>query len=411
MNPDDNLMEAATALAELRKTHLEALGSATSCPPVTAPCCYQQNQPAGVAHIVPNSAPHTLSSTKGKFPMRMHVVLSDPQVSDVITWLPCGRSFIILRPDLLASRVLPLYFSQESRGVRYSSFTRKLNRWGFRQISSGPNSGAFYHELFTRDDVEACKAMVCAKSRKRDAKSVSSGSTVSGTSLTKPAVISAAVTVSTSGVSRSLPFKKRKGGFGIPSNVEMKPNNTSLLEKRTSVNSFESTLSDSDDKLSTVSKDSTAVEDKKCNAAFTLQTAKETLARHFEQAKESNVIPLNETQSNPTFFVQQDSMSSAKEALARNFHEQYRAFALASLRKNSQLAMVARGMNVETSSESPPISCTKVPDAQALKSDKISSARVASFVLEPIATQAQQSEAAKAAKSALYEAYMNALSS
>lgn len=410
MNPDDNLMEAATALAELRKTHLEALGAATSRPPVTA-SCYQQNQQAGVSQIVPNSAPYTLSSTKGKFPMRMHAVLSDPQVADVITWLPCGRSFVILRPDLLASRVLPLYFSQESRGVRYSSFTRKLNRWGFRQISSGPNSGAFYHELFTRDDVEACKGMVCAKSRKRDAKSVSSGSTVSGISLTKPAVASAAVTVSTSGVSRSLPLKKRKAGFGIPNNVEMKPNNTSLLEKRTSVNSIESSLSDSDDKLSTVSKDSTVGEDKKCNSAFTLQTAKETLARHFERAKESSVIPLVETKSNPTFIVQQDSMSSAKEALARNFHEQYRAFALASLRENSLLAMAAKGMDVEPSSEIPSISSTQGPDVQALEADKIATATVAPTVPEPIATQAQQSEAANAAKSALYEAYMNALSS
>mmetsp|Transcript_16038 Transcript_16038/g.46151 ORF Transcript_16038/g.46151 Transcript_16038/m.46151 type:complete len:536 (-) Transcript_16038:202-1809(-) len=115
-------------------------------------------------------------ATKAKaeiFPQRLLRLLADPSVRQIITWLPHGRSFVILRPDLFAESVLPAYFPESKSRVlsksksstsKYPSFTRKLNRWGFRQINRGPESGAFCNELFRRDEPQLCLSMECEKS-------------------------------------------------------------------------------------------------------------------------------------------------------------------------------------------------------------------------------------------------------
>eukprot|EP00566_Odontella_aurita_P012750 CAMPEP_0113543870 /NCGR_PEP_ID=MMETSP0015_2-20120614/10395_1 /TAXON_ID=2838 /ORGANISM="Odontella" /LENGTH=462 /DNA_ID=CAMNT_0000444071 /DNA_START=86 /DNA_END=1474 /DNA_ORIENTATION=- /assembly_acc=CAM_ASM_000160 len=113
------------------------------------------------------------------FPLRLHRMLSDPSVRETITWLPHGEAFAVLLPDLFAESVLPKYFPESAGGrgarksaagavnkAKYPSFTRKLNRWGFRQINKGPDSGAFHHPLFRRADVELCRGMECQKSGK-----------------------------------------------------------------------------------------------------------------------------------------------------------------------------------------------------------------------------------------------------
>jgi len=134
-------------------------------------------------------------NVKEIFPRRLHRILADPTISDIITWLPRGNAFVILRTDELAESVLPRYFPEScasaqaqasaSKGAgasaggsasarsskpqtcKYPSFTRKLNRWGFRQITRGQESGAFHHKFFTRDDPDLCLKMVCQRSRRR----------------------------------------------------------------------------------------------------------------------------------------------------------------------------------------------------------------------------------------------------
>ena len=103
------------------------------------------------------------------FPERLFTVLADSKLSDTIAWLPHGRSFVIIRPDVFSEQILPIYFpSNDTRSsTKYPSFTRKLNRWGFRQATRGPDTGAFHHPLFRRDQFELCRNMVCQKSRKR----------------------------------------------------------------------------------------------------------------------------------------------------------------------------------------------------------------------------------------------------
>jgi len=107
---------------------------------------------------------------KDTFPQRLLSVLADISLSEIVSWLPHGKSFVIIRPVSFSEQVLPKYFpSNDIRSsTKYASFTRKLNRWGFRQTTRGPDTGAFHHPLFRRDDVRLCLDMVCQKSRKRN---------------------------------------------------------------------------------------------------------------------------------------------------------------------------------------------------------------------------------------------------
>ncbi|EED92211.1 hypothetical protein THAPSDRAFT_262668, partial [Thalassiosira pseudonana CCMP1335] len=73
-------------------------------------------------------------------------VLDRHDLSDIITWMPHGRSFRVKQPKLFASDILPRFFKQ----TKYLSFTRQLNLWGFKRISKGIDGGAYYHELFLR---------------------------------------------------------------------------------------------------------------------------------------------------------------------------------------------------------------------------------------------------------------------
>lgn len=69
-----------------------------------------------------------------QFPESLFAMLSNPELSSIITWLPHGRSFIIVDKESLAENVLPMYF----RHSHMSSFTRQLNGYGFMKIRIGP---------------------------------------------------------------------------------------------------------------------------------------------------------------------------------------------------------------------------------------------------------------------------------
>lgn len=88
-------------------------------------------------------------------------VVSDPTSDDVIAWLPHGKGFIIYKKKKFASDVLPNHFKQS----KYTSFTRKLNRWGFTRVTRGPETGAYYHKFFQRGDVRLCMQMSCQASK------------------------------------------------------------------------------------------------------------------------------------------------------------------------------------------------------------------------------------------------------
>lgn len=84
-------------------------------------------------------------------------VLSDKRFNDIITWTPSGKSFTIVNPKAFTADILPEHF----KSAKYSSFTRKLHRWGFMRHYRGEESGAFYHDDFQRDRLDLVEKMTC----------------------------------------------------------------------------------------------------------------------------------------------------------------------------------------------------------------------------------------------------------
>jgi hypothetical protein len=69
-----------------------------------------------------------------------------------VAWIPDGKSFVIRSKEGLVSDLLPQFFRQG----KFSSFTRKLYRWGFRQVNMQrdrqPQAMYFGNEYFQRDN-------------------------------------------------------------------------------------------------------------------------------------------------------------------------------------------------------------------------------------------------------------------
>jgi hypothetical protein len=102
------------------------------------------------------------------FPQRLMEILSEPSNADAITWLPHGEAFIIINRQKFSNHILPKYF----RKTKYTSFTRKLNRWNFSRVTRGPELGAYYHEFFQRGNEALCTQMYCKNDRAKFAVSL-----------------------------------------------------------------------------------------------------------------------------------------------------------------------------------------------------------------------------------------------
>lgn len=85
--------------------------------------------------------------TRHDFSLQLMEILGTEENQDMIRWLPHGKGFIIADKKRFAAEVLPKYFSRKSK---FTSFTRKLNRWNFTRVTRGPEVGAYYHPLFQK---------------------------------------------------------------------------------------------------------------------------------------------------------------------------------------------------------------------------------------------------------------------
>jgi len=87
-----------------------------------------------------------------------------------ITWCEDGKSFIIRAPDEFTRNVVPKFF----KATKFASFTRKLYRWGFRQINRGigpEDPIIFGNEFFQRDDeslIARMRSITAASTRKHE---------------------------------------------------------------------------------------------------------------------------------------------------------------------------------------------------------------------------------------------------
>jgi hypothetical protein len=92
------------------------------------------------------------------FPEKLHRMLREVEEEgegDIISFFSHGRAFAVHDSDRFVSHVMPKYFKQS----RLSSFQRQLNLYGFTRISSGPDTGGYYHELFLMGRPALCVHM------------------------------------------------------------------------------------------------------------------------------------------------------------------------------------------------------------------------------------------------------------
>eukprot|EP00986_Skeletonema_menzelii_P001561 scaffold409_cov143-Skeletonema_menzelii.AAC.10 len=87
---------------------------------------------------------------KTSFPLLLHNVVSDAATDDCIHWLSCGSRFIISDKKKFAKDVLPRFYGP----AKFTSFTRRLKRWSFARVPSGPFMGAYYNPNFRRGEPE-----------------------------------------------------------------------------------------------------------------------------------------------------------------------------------------------------------------------------------------------------------------
>jgi len=112
-----------------------------------------------------SSVPDTIGYVRKKtggvtqpFPEKLMEMLTREEgtmISPVVSWLCHGRAFIVLKPKEFTKTIMPKYFKQ----TKLTSFQRQLNLYGFRRITQGPDSGAYFHEMFLRGKPQLCMKM------------------------------------------------------------------------------------------------------------------------------------------------------------------------------------------------------------------------------------------------------------
>jgi hypothetical protein len=141
IDPLTHLVEVASSLARLPLKSTPAKSASKKSDATVSPCTAHNE--TDYFSVVSNdeeesqkrneSSPLSLQgySKREVFPQRLLCILNDPSLSDVVTWLPHGRSFVIIRPDVFMEEVLPKYLppADAKSSTKYASFTRKLNRW------------------------------------------------------------------------------------------------------------------------------------------------------------------------------------------------------------------------------------------------------------------------------------------
>lgn len=129
--------------------------------PIKSSC--PTTRPTTIANPNPNS------KHKDSFPVALMKLLDDPTNDDVLTYLPDGESFVIVDPKKFTTDLMPQHFQV----ARFSTFTRRLKRWGFAQDApanhpgettpdrEAANNAPYRHAKFRRGDMEACRKMRC----------------------------------------------------------------------------------------------------------------------------------------------------------------------------------------------------------------------------------------------------------
>mmetsp|Transcript_25086 Transcript_25086/g.52804 ORF Transcript_25086/g.52804 Transcript_25086/m.52804 type:complete len:389 (-) Transcript_25086:188-1354(-) len=85
---------------------------------------------------------------KVDFPGFLHRIVSDPETDHCIHWLYGGTHFFISDKKKFAKEILPVHYNH----TKFPSFIRRLKRWGFIRVPSGPLMGAYYNPNFKKGE-------------------------------------------------------------------------------------------------------------------------------------------------------------------------------------------------------------------------------------------------------------------
>jgi HSF-type DNA-binding len=90
------------------------------------------------------------------FPAKLHAILLRPDLQNIVSWLPHGRSWKVWDGPAFEKRVIAVYF--EFTKHPNSSFFRQAKLWGFlRMKRMGPDKDSYYHPRFLRGLPHLCK--------------------------------------------------------------------------------------------------------------------------------------------------------------------------------------------------------------------------------------------------------------
>lgn len=100
-----------------------------------------------------------VSSAQVSFPLKLHRLLDKMEAegnTEVISWLPHGRAFLVHDVERFVLDIMTQYFNQ----TKYSSFQRQLHMYNFQRITFGRDKGAYHHPSFQRGRPNLCLSMV-----------------------------------------------------------------------------------------------------------------------------------------------------------------------------------------------------------------------------------------------------------
>jgi hypothetical protein len=92
------------------------------------------------------------------FPEKLLEAMMEHSDEEAVAWLPDGKSFVVVNPDLFCNDILNQVFKES----KYASFVRKLHRWGFVRLTSGTGTDCFHHPMFQRNRKEMAAKISCA---------------------------------------------------------------------------------------------------------------------------------------------------------------------------------------------------------------------------------------------------------
>ena len=163
-NPLGQQIDQEIALAKRRRSLGETLTPLRKASQLNGVGMANNPEMATAAEIVAMEDIHSSRKAEPKsrrkaksFPVKLMSALIENSSDDVIAWLPDGKSFVIVNPDLFVDTILSKTFKE----CKYASFVRKLHRWGFVRLTSGTGTDCFHHPLFQRNRTDLCARIVC----------------------------------------------------------------------------------------------------------------------------------------------------------------------------------------------------------------------------------------------------------